>query len=142
MSSGQAGEFCCSLLLLFTQMKFSCFPLGHVSGWHGLFFFYPSLEILGLSCLAGLEKKWVLALSLLTLKRGPLFPRLFFFSSCIIAWDGEFEPLCTGGDEAMIFRSSPGIEASWRKESLNPGLWSHNLSPGALVQTDPGLLCK
>lgn len=39
------------------------------------------------------------------------------------------------GDEAMIFRSSPGIEASWRKESLNPGLWSHNLSPGALVQT-------
>lgn len=41
---------------------------------------------------------------------------------------------CSGG-EAMIFRSSPGIEASWRKESLNPGLWSHNLSPGALVQT-------
>lgn len=69
------------------------------------------------------------------LEARPPLSSTVLFSSCIIAWDGEFEPLCTGGDEAMIFRSSPGIEASWRKESLNPGLWSHNLSPGALVQT-------
>lgn len=39
------------------------------------------------------------------------------------------------GDEAMIFRSSPGLEASWRKEGLNPGLWSQILSPVALGQT-------
>lgn len=39
------------------------------------------------------------------------------------------------GDEAMIFRSSPGLEASWRKEDLNPGLWSQTFPREPLVQT-------
>lgn len=56
MSSGQAREFCCSLLLLFTQMNFSCFPLGHVSGWHGPFFFSPSQDTgVQLFCRTGKE---------------------------------------------------------------------------------------
>lgn len=117
MSSGQAGEFCCSLLLLFTQMNFSCFPLGHVSGWHRLFFSFPSLEILGFSCLAGLEKKWVLALSLLTLKQGvPSFLDCPSFLPALLLGMGNLNfgvqsPLLRSlslglpysGDEAMIF---------------------------------------
>lgn len=61
----------------------------------GFSFSTPLLRYWGSACLAGLEKKWVLVLSLLTLKQGPLFDCSFFLLALLLGM-GEFEPSCTG----------------------------------------------
>lgn len=112
------------------------------------FLFSPSLEILGFSSLAGLEEvgsSFVLA-DLEARRPLSLTVHSFFLQYCL-GWG--FEPWCTESPsrepelrvcptlvmKPWYFRSSLGLEASWRKEGLNPGLWSQNLSLVALVQT-------
>lgn len=79
MSCGQAEGFCCSLLLLFTQMNFSWFPT-RACEWVAwafciLFFssWFPSIAM-GRGCLVKLEKQGVQVWCLLALRQGPLFP--------------------------------------------------------------------
>lgn len=67
-------EFCCSLMLLFTQRDFSWFPTRACEwvawGFLLLLFCFLSCDM-GFGCLIGLETKGVLVL---TLRQGPLFP--------------------------------------------------------------------
>lgn len=51
MSCGQAGEFCCSQMLLFTQMNFSWFPTRACEWVAWAFSFLFCLEIRGLTVL-------------------------------------------------------------------------------------------
>lgn len=83
MSCGQAEGFCCSLLLLFTQMNFSWFPTRACEwvAWASFLFFFKlvSLDSNGCGCLVKLEKCGGSSAVPAGLEARPPFPYLFIF---------------------------------------------------------------
>lgn len=149
VSCGQVGHFCCSQLLLFTQMNFSYFPTRACEWVAWAFFFSPLFFLvlrwgIWLFCGTGDERCSYFVPFVFDCFSFFFFPAsLVWWGLTHSVWRFLFLRAWAWVCPTLVMKSwyvgpSPGLETSLRKVGLNSGLWSWScpvFSPATLVQT-------